>query len=110
MRPIDVAKIGILIDNQGVWKEQRIVSEQWLKDSLSKHGTLLGIDYGYLWYSENYEVGGKTIESFLAMGHGGQFLIWIPEVQSIIVIAASDYEMEIDFYNLIREQILPKLF
>ncbi|MEO0794011.1 MAG: serine hydrolase [Verrucomicrobiota bacterium] len=109
MRPRDVATIGLMIENGGVWDGKRVVSAAWLADSFARHGTLLGIDYGYLWYAEEYNIGGETVKSYLAMGHGGQFLILFPELNAIIVIAASDYEMKLDFYQLIAEKILPSL-
>ncbi|MEM1295407.1 MAG: serine hydrolase [Verrucomicrobiota bacterium] len=109
MRPRDVAKIGKMIENRGVWEGKRIVSENWLEQSFQRHGSLLGIDYGYLWYGERYEFESRSIQSHLAMGHGGQFLILFPGLDAIVVIAASDYDFEIDFYSLVRTKILPVL-
>lgn len=108
-RPIDILKIGLMIQNDGRWNDQVIVSSSWIKESFKRHGTLLGIDYGLLWYSESYQLGGMDIQSHLAMGHGGQFLILFPELKVTVVIAASDYNSSLDFYSFVGENILPSL-
>lgn len=105
--PRDIAVLGRMIEQEGKWGDDQIVSSNWLRECFQPHGTLLGIDYGYLWYGEPYSVDDKKIESHLAMGHGGQFLILFPELQSIVVITASDYDQQIDFYQLIQDFIIP---
>ncbi len=37
LTPIDMAKIGQLYLNDGMWKNRRIVSEKWIKDSTTEH-------------------------------------------------------------------------
>jgi len=103
----DLAVLGRMIQQGGKWNGEQIVSSTWLQESFEPRGKLLGIDYGYLWYGEPYSSGERKLESKLAMGHGGQFLILIPELESIIVIFASDYDQEIDFYQLIQDFMIP---
>ena len=106
-RPRDLAILGRMIEQNGKWNDRQIVAESWLSESFKRRGTLLGIDYGYLWYGESYTTERKKVQSHLAMGHGGQFLILLPELQSIIVITASDYDQEFNFYEFIQSSVLP---
>lgn len=48
----DMAKIGQLYLNGGVWKDRQIVSKEWIKDSTSEHSRWRKRDlpYGYLWW------------------------------------------------------------
>ena len=96
-----------MIQQGGRWDGRQIVSSEWLEESFEPRGKLLGIDYGYLWYGETYEIDERKIESRLAMGHGGQFLILFPDLNTILVIVASDYSSKIDFYGLIQSSVLP---
>ena len=105
--PRDLAVLGRMIEQSGEWNGQRLLSANWLRESFRRRGTLLNIDYGYLWYSEHYTVGGRNIQSRLALGHGGQFLILFHKLRSILVMTASDYSQEFDFYELIRNYVLP---
>ena len=105
--PRDIAVIGRMVEQYGKWNGRQIVSSRWLEESFRWRGTLLGIDYGYLWYGEPYSVGGEQIQSHLAMGHGGQFLVLFPKLKSILVITATDYNQEIDFYRLIQDFVIP---
>jgi len=106
-RPRDLALLGRMIEQRGKWNGRQIVSSNWLEESFRPRGKLLGIDYGYLWYGEPYSVDGKQIQSQLAMGHGGQFLVLFPDLQSILVITAKDYNQTIDFYRLIHDFVIP---
>lgn len=36
MKPRDLAKIGLLVFNHGVWDGKRIISEVWLRESTSR--------------------------------------------------------------------------
>lgn len=105
--PRDLAVLGRMIEQRGAWNGKQIVSSKWLEQSFKPRGTLLGIDYGYMWYGEPYSIAGEDLESHLAMGHGGQFLILLPSLQAIIVITASDYDQQIDFYSFIRDFVIP---
>lgn len=54
MLPYDLAKIGYLYLNNGIWDNKMIVSKQWVEQSLkSYHVWNYGFHYGYLWYLRN---------------------------------------------------------
>ena len=51
MRPRDLAKIGQLVLNGGMWNDSRIVSKAWIEESTSPHVHGEGLFfYGYQWW------------------------------------------------------------
>ena len=79
----DLAKIGQLFLQNGFWNGKKIVSENWIRKSTQKYfdGFPQIGGYGYQWHARSF---GKY-NSFIAAGHGGQFLIVIPDLQLIVV-------------------------
>jgi CubicO group peptidase (beta-lactamase class C family) len=87
----DLAKFGRLYLHQGNWNSERLLSEQWTKDSTSKGAVPedewpkglvdIGIrNYGYSWWLLSEDDG-----DFLALGKDGQFLYVNPTLDVIIV-------------------------
>jgi CubicO group peptidase (beta-lactamase class C family) len=84
LHPRDMAKIGQLWINGGVWDGKRIVSQEWVKDAATIHAVTDddSTDYGYGWWVEREsEVGGE----FSAVGRGGQHIVVFPAVQTVVV-------------------------
>ena len=80
LTPRDMAKIGLLMANKGMWHGTRVVSESWVDESTSVQSMFH--NYGYYWY---------PIEdiAFFAEGHGGQ-LIWVCPEHDLVVVITSD--------------------
>ena len=102
MRPHDLAKIGYLYLQEGMWGGKRIVSSSWIRRSTKRHmkGTLAEW-YGYQWWSDDDGV-------IMALGYAGQYLCIVPKLD-LVVVFLSDLE-ERDFTvprNLLRAYILP---
>jgi CubicO group peptidase (beta-lactamase class C family) len=82
LTPRDMAKIGLLMANKGMWNESRVVSETWVEESTKKQS--LFSNYAYYWYP-------IEDKAFYAEGHGGQ-LIWVyPEYDLVVVITSKPY-------------------
>ncbi|MGB3469543.1 MAG: serine hydrolase [Erythrobacter sp.] len=111
LRPRDMAKIGQLYLDGGVWKGRRILSQAWVKRSTTKHATsdLYGEDYGYLWRMLERESSAGKVRSFEAWGNGGQFIMVFPKLDLVAVFTGTNYgrmpEMEQPF-RLIEQFIL----
>ena len=96
LRPIDFAKYGQLYKNKGMWKGQRILSEDWVKKSLSKQvsQTYIGKEdlfYGYLFWNKTFSVNGKDYEVSFCTGNGGNKIFIFKDIPFVIVITASSY-------------------
>ena len=86
--PEDLAKIAYLVLNDGVWKNDQIVSKAWIDRSVQRHvntyyPSIRSYRYGYKWWilpyanEENFAIAG--------LGLGGQRPIIIPEYGIIAV-------------------------
>jgi CubicO group peptidase (beta-lactamase class C family) len=104
LRPEDIAKIGYLYLNDGVWDGERIVSSAWVRDSTRKYtSATLQEEYGYQWW---VDVSGI----YMALGYGGQYIIVVPE-EDLVVVFVSDL-VEADFYvpdQFLHRYILPSI-
>ena len=83
MRPRDMAKIGYLYVNDGLWDGKQIISPQWIKESTRKHTIATGLPgYGYQWWIINEDI-------YTAIGYDGQFIIVAPKEKLITVFTSS---------------------
>jgi len=79
MRPHDMAKIGYLYLNNGLWDGQQIISSQWIKASTSKYiDTTLLPGYGYHWWVASPGI-------YTAAGNKGQFIMVMPKKNVVAV-------------------------
>jgi len=81
--PRDMAKIGQMVLDEGKWEGEQIVSKEWLDLATQKLTTFQ--PYGYYWDIEEY------IDGFAAIGHGGQYILIVPEKDLVIVTTADSY-------------------
>ena len=79
MTAIDLAKIGHLMLNGGVWNGQRIVSEEYLKNAVSPSKS--NNNYAFLWWLSNH--------SYYGSGYGGQELNVYPDKNIVAVLQAT---------------------
>ncbi len=98
----DMAKIGLLYLNQGIWNGQRIVSAEWIAESTKEHSRwrMRNLPYGYLWWLG--EDGG-----YAAMGDGGNVIYVSPQKQLVVAITSFFAKHPKDRIRLIKEQIEP---
>jgi|TARA_B100001094_G_scaffold59597_1_gene55044 CubicO group peptidase (beta-lactamase class C family) len=87
----DHARFGLLYLNKGKWNGKRIISEEWIKKSITPSKT--NPEYGYMWWI-NSELGKdyqttdwKNVPTniFYGSGFGGNEVIIIPDENMVIV-------------------------
>ena len=100
--PRDFLKMAQLYANGGTWNRKRIVSEAWVRES-SRPRYLMSsqidnqwvarsdLNYGYLWWSTLYKYRGKTIRAYHMSGNGGQFNMFIPDLDIVIGTWGGNY-------------------
>jgi CubicO group peptidase (beta-lactamase class C family) len=107
LRPRDMTKFGLLYLNNGNWNENQIIPSDWVQQSLTKHSTIQGVDYGYLWWLKYLDAGGVRYYGKAAQGNGGQ-KIYIWEKQNMVtVITGGNYNTQSPSDELIKKYILP---
>ena len=114
LRPRDELKLGQLYLSGGVWNGQRLVSEQWVHESLSLRAHFqqrmdMDVDhgYGYAWHTRPLRVGGRVVRDYYAGGNGGQLVIVIPDFDMVVVMNGGDYGEARKFFRFELE-LLPQ--
>lgn len=109
MTPRDLAKIGQLILQSGVWNGTQIVSKQWVEESTTPKTKITGIDYGYFWWNIPFKVKERVVVSKTATGNGGQYLMVFPELDMVAVFTGGAYNSQEDKlpFAIINDIFLP---
>ncbi len=81
--PSDMAKIGQLYLNRGIWDGKQILSAEWIDEStkIHSHWDELNLSYGYLWWIIDGD-------SYAALGDGGT-AIYVNGAKNLVVAIAS---------------------
>ena len=100
---MDMAKIGELIRNGGVFDGTRIVSEEWVRESTSEQSRWAerNLPYGYLWWILAQEHG------CAAMGDGGNIIYVSQDKNMIVAIASHFHPRAKDRIEFIKEYVEP---
>jgi len=78
----DLAKIGYLYLQGGVWKGKQLVSKEWVKESLTPLADAgENFKYGFTWWL--YPLNGSYV--WMGSGFGGQRLLVFPEKNLLVV-------------------------
>lgn len=92
--PADMAKIGFLWRNRGMWNGEQVVSSAWVVDSVKPHISTgsEGEHYGYGWWLFTARQEGEgAYGSYRADGRGGQYVIYVPSLDLLIVTTGGGF-------------------
>lgn len=103
LSPMDMAKIGQLFLNGGMWNGNRIVSEKWVSDSTSEQSRWKQRDlpYGYLWWI------GEQDNGYAAMGDGGNIIYVSPDKNMVVASTSLFYPRAKDRIEFIKKYVEP---
>lgn len=88
LKPRDLAKIGQMVLDNGKWKGQQIIDSAWIAESTRHHIDTPFITepnvrgYGFYWWTLPHW------EAVEAWGHGGNYILIIPNQQLVIVMTS----------------------
>jgi CubicO group peptidase (beta-lactamase class C family) len=96
LRPRDLATLGQLVLDGGVWQGRRIVSAEWINRMTSRQsppGFSFGSwrSYGYLWWQGRSSIDNRDIDWVGAVGRGGQRLYVVPTLRLVVAVTAGLY-------------------
>ena len=103
LTPADMAIIGQLYLNGGIWAGRQIVSAEWIAESTREHSRCNqwgNLAYGYLWW-----IVGR--DSYAALGDGGNVIYVNTKKKMVISIASLFIPDARDRIELIKKYILP---
>jgi CubicO group peptidase (beta-lactamase class C family) len=108
LRPRDMAKLGYLFLNDGIWNGERILSEEWVRESIEVRALTPWADgYGYQWWMRTYHPNGGAVDSFYAAGWGGQRITVFPSLDMVVVFTGGNYVGGEPVDEIIERFILP---
>ena len=97
----DAARFGQLFLQNGQWNGQQLVPADWVEVSTTAKNGGAGDgtgSYGYQWWTRTYHSGGYDTYTppygrvgytvYYALGHGGQFIFVVPELDLVCAITA----------------------
>jgi CubicO group peptidase (beta-lactamase class C family) len=122
MTPRDLARIGLMMLQGGMWGDRQVVPAQWIERSTTP---VVDVDetrqYGYQWYLGKFAFTVSTgprwdrsrLERFWsAIGNGGQRLFVFPGLDLVVAITAGNYDTPDQWVpptRVIREVVLPAI-
>lgn len=100
----DMAKIGQLYLNRGVWDGRRIVTAEWIDESTATHSRWGELRYGYLWWIID-----EKERSFAALGDGGNAIYVNPKKDLVVAVASLFKPTAKDRIDFIKRFVEPGL-
>jgi CubicO group peptidase (beta-lactamase class C family) len=94
MRARDFLKLGQLYLNGGTWAGKRLMSRDWVARSIEPRFTIgraSYLNYGYLWWSREYSHFGRQVRAYMALGNGGQVVMFIPDLDLVVATNGGNY-------------------
>ena len=117
--PRDMTKIGALCLNNGTFSGKQIISEQWIEKCNTQYSNNKNIyipghasgsqGYSYSWWLKSYKKSGEEINMYHAVGWGGQEIIILPELNTVVVFTGGNYIPISTTFTLLDKYILPAI-
>ena len=113
LRSIDLMKLGQLYLGGGRWDGRQVIPAEWVKRSTAPHANARqGVDYGYLWWLQQFTVNGRAVQTYGMAGSGGNKVFVLPELDAVVVITTTNFGIR-DAHalseKLLTSMILPAL-
>lgn len=109
--PRDLLKIGTMMMDVGEYNGQQIVSKDWILESVQIYtrSNYNPYNYGYMWWRRM--VG--RYQLFFAWGNGGQYIMMLPELETVISItsdlgrSSGSRRYQDRIFDFLRQTIIP---
>ena len=104
--PLDMARIGQMMLDEGAWRGKRIVSAEWVAESTRRQTAKGDYAYGFYWHL-NDEAHGRFqgAEGYLALGALGQMIAVLPDERIVVVVTSTNTEPT----KLLDQYIVPAI-
>lgn len=113
LRPRDMLKLGLLIQQRGQWDGKRVVSPSWIDQAVSKQSRVDDSDYGlgiwHRWYRVKTAAGDRRVDTIMLSGNGGQKVFIVPSLDLIAVFTGTAFNRESPTNDMMAGVLLPGL-
>jgi CubicO group peptidase (beta-lactamase class C family) len=117
--PRDMLKIGVTFLKNGQWNGQQIISKHWVEKSSTSFSGNRGINvpgeasgrlgYSYSWWTKTYYKSGKRVNMYSASGWGGQHIMVLPELNTVVVFTGGNYVTKRPPFKILKNYIIPAI-
>ena len=117
LTPRDMVKVGVTFLNIGIWDGKQIISEKWVEKSAAPYPGNHGINvpgedsgrngYSYSWWIKTFFNSGKRIHMYSASGWGGQYIMVLPELNTVVVFTGGNYVTKRPPFKILRKYVIP---
>jgi len=109
----DMAKLGQVFLDEGLWNGERIISNSWIEQATQRRVDNGSWGYGYQWWMTSFTANNIAYQTYYADGLGGQHIFVFPTLNAVVAFngdAYDDDEREHRSYRMIlQEYILPSM-
>jgi len=107
VRSRDMLKMGLLVLNNGKWNGEQLLPAEFVQRATSPiRETGRESSYGYFWWTQDYEIGGRKYHCKQGRGAGGQFIFMFPDLDLIAVVTAHNKGMG-DLLHTLPQKLIP---
>ena len=115
LSPRNMAKLGYVLLNNGVWNNKRIISEDWVKKTTSEYIAIPdraweGEKFCYQWWLKTYSVNSALVKAIIRSGWGGQAIILLPKFEMVIAFTGGNYISQDPVNEIVSQYIIPSVF
>jgi CubicO group peptidase (beta-lactamase class C family) len=101
---LDQARFGLLFARKGKWKNQQLISQQWINDAVKP--SPVNKSYGYMWWlNEENHLKNLSKKIYYAEGFGGNTILVDSENDLVIVSRWLEPSKLSDFVNIVERSI-----
>ncbi|WP_128896071.1 serine hydrolase domain-containing protein [Longirhabdus pacifica] len=104
MIPRDIARMGYLYLQDGVWDGEQIFAEGWVDESTQPYEEVNLLEdgqYGYSIWLKNI----AGYDTFMAIGYAQQYMVVVPDLELIVVQTSNN----MDLLPLLEKYIIPSI-
>lgn len=113
LRPRDMLKLGILIQQRGVWQGRQVISAAWIDAATARQSRIDDNDYGlgiwHRWYNVQTPAGATRVDTVMLSGNGGQKVFIVPSLDLIVVSTGVAFFVDAPINEMLAGVLLPAL-
>jgi CubicO group peptidase (beta-lactamase class C family) len=112
LRSRDLLKFGLLYANEGKWKDEQVIPQNWIRESFTSHVKRGAGTYGYQFWIWSDTLNGSPKTIIAAIGNGDQRIFIDTATSVVVVTTAGNYNkwnIEKNTYALLKDFIYPAM-
>jgi CubicO group peptidase (beta-lactamase class C family) len=102
--PRDFIKFGQLMLNEGAWDGKQVLARDFVREAMTPQYHLRKIQYGYLWWIEDWPYKDRTVRAVMALGAGAQSITVVPELELVVAMYGGGYSSRVQL-NITHEYV-----